>query len=75
MSTVFGSSDERVLLILLPAERNNLSHGAEVAGMHRTVLTKMQFSDIDIKFPRCSDQLIQQRFSPFCIVVLYQRCF
>ena len=33
MSTVFGSSDERVFLILLPSEISNRSHGTEVTGM------------------------------------------
>ena len=34
MSTVFGSSDERVFLILLPSEISNRSHGTEVTGVH-----------------------------------------
>ena len=36
--TVCGSSDERVLLTMLPAELNKRSHGTEVAGIHRQVL-------------------------------------
>ena len=47
MSTVFDSSDEGILLVMLPAELNNHSYGTEIAGMHRTVLVKMPISDID----------------------------
>jgi len=37
MFTVDGSSDERLLLTMYPAELNSLSQGTDVAGTHRAV--------------------------------------
>jgi len=37
MFTVDGSSDERLLLMMYPAELNSLSQGTDVAGTHRAV--------------------------------------